>query len=334
MIRIRCPNCNRKLRVDESLAAAMCPACSTSFKVSAVAGHSMLAPAQRAPDKRPAPKNGEPRSRPIEPARPSRRQVEDEPVEVKPIEEEEPVEVEQMDDLDEEVDHNQDVEAEPVDADDDSESGHEAPRKRKKKRKKRREDDAAPVRGRNTNLLVAGGMVGVGIVFALGIGVYMLFAPSGPTTIDPEIEKKAVAELEKLGVKFERDNNSPDKPVIAILAAQTDITGKFAVHLEAFPKVRKLDLSGTKFNNVDLNHLTGMTELRELSLANSRVGDDIEPLGKLVNLEKLSLGNTLVRDTGLRHLKGLTKLKTLVLAGSLASGLELQGSLPNLNVVR
>src|SRR6516162_8280846 len=145
MIRIRCPNCNRKLRVDESLAAAMCPACSTSFKVSAVAGHSMLAPAQRASDKRPAPKNGEPRSRPIEPARPSRRQVEDEPVEVKPIEEEEPVEVEPMDDLDEEVDHNQDVEAEPVDADDDSESGHEAPRKRKKKRKKRREDDAAPV---------------------------------------------------------------------------------------------------------------------------------------------------------------------------------------------
>ena len=176
--------------------------------------------------------------------------------------------------------------------------------------------------------------MGVGIVFALAIGIYMLFSPSGPTTVDPETEKKAIAVLERIGVKFERDNNSPDKPVIAIQAGQTDITGKFAVHLEAFPKVRKLDLSGTKFNNVDLNHLTGMTDLRELSLANSRVGDDIEPLGKLVNLEKLNLANTLVRDTGLRHLKGLTKLKTLVLSGSLAGGLELQASLPNLNVVR
>jgi hypothetical protein len=60
----------------------------------------------------------------------------------------------------------------------------------------------------------------------------------------------------------------------------------------------------------------------------------MQHIAKLKNLEELYLDQTIVTDGGLELLTGLTKLKKLGVSGSLASGLELQAAIPNLQVNR
>jgi Leucine-rich repeat (LRR) protein len=332
MIRINCPSCGRKLRVDESTPAAQCPACRTKFKVAV--GETKLAtvPTRGISERRPLAESESPPKRTSEPTKSVPQEIEEaEVIEAEPVEE--PEELSSPNSVPRARSETEPTE--PPRTDDAHEDREDIPRRRKKKRKKPRESySPAGGRGPNVNLLVAGALLCVGLAVVGAFVLFKLFGSAGSNKASPEAQEKAIAELGKLGVLLERDNSSPDRPVIGINAAETDLFGKNAVYLEAFPKLRKLDVSRTKFNNIDLLHLEGLTELRELNLGSTKVGDDIEPLSKLVNLETLNLANTLVRDTGLHHLRGLTKLKRLSVGGSLASGLELQGTIPGLQVFR
>jgi hypothetical protein len=332
MLHINCPNCGRKLRVNETMPAAQCPACRTKFKVALPEDKAAAVPAQAVPARHAVTSDEMVTKRLVEPVGSMPREmVQEEVLEVEPVQEPEkapqhlsrtkpPSEIEP---------------GAPNETEESSEDHPDTSRRRKKKRRKPKESLSSEGAIRLTaNLLVAGAMLCVGLAVVGAFALYKLSGLSISNRPDPEAERKAAAELENLGAFVERDNTSPEKRVIVIMANRADITGKTAVYLESFPKLRKLDLSGTKFNNVDLLHLQGLTELRELYLGNTRVGDDVEPLGKLVNLEVLDLSNTLVRDTGLHHLRGLTRLKRLSLSGSLASGIELQLFVPGLQVSR
>ncbi len=62
-------------------------------------------------------------------------------------------------------------------------------------------------------------------------------------------------------------------------------------------------------------HLKGLTKLRGLGLAKTKVTDaGLEHLKGLTNLQSLILGGTNVTDVGLEHLKGLTNLQLLELS--------------------
>jgi len=322
MIRLLCPNCSRKLRVDESLPAAQCPACRTKFIVGAPVD-----------PKRGSPPQGE--SRPVEQRRRAPAPSSDEPIEVEAVDE--PVEVEAVD---EPVDA---VPARPVRRSGDDVPDDERPRSRRegdrralRKKKWKKESAGASFSDglrQNSNTAMAVALFTFPFLLVAAFGVSSLLGPVVPTIrgYDPVAEKKAVAELEKVfGVQIERDKDDPNHPVIGIYAGQTDLTGKWTSHLEPLTKLRKLDLSFSKFNNVDIEHLAGLPELTDLNLASSRVSSGgMEALGKLVHLERLNLGNT---EPSLVHLKGLTKLKKLNLGGTMAHGDTLRQFLPAVEI--
>jgi hypothetical protein len=332
MIRLLCPNCKRKLRVDESLPAAQCPACRTKFVVGA--------PVE---PRRGSPRESQRESSAVEQRRrapaPSPTRKSEEPIEVEAIDE--PVEVEAVDEPADAVPVG------PVKRGGDDVSGDEPPRRsrseseRRARRKKKRKKESAggsflDYLRQNSNAAMAIAMFSFPFLLVSAFGVSRLLPSAGPSIrgYDPAAEKKAAAELEKLfGVQIERDKDDPNHPVIGINAGQTDLTGKWTSFLEPLTKLRRLDLSNSKFNNVDIEHLAGLPELKDLNLANSRVtSGGMEPLGKLVNLERLNLGNCLIVEPSLIHLKGLTKLKKLNLGGTMAHGDTLQSFLPNLEI--
>src|SRR6516165_3259321 len=86
MIHVRCPNCQRKLRVNESMSAARCPTCGTAFKTAAAvisAEEASRTETASAPD--PAKRQAPSKIPPPPPKKPVRAQDEDGFEEVVPI---------------------------------------------------------------------------------------------------------------------------------------------------------------------------------------------------------------------------------------------------------
>ena len=73
----------------------------------------------------------------------------------------------------------------------------------------------------------------------------------------------------------------------------------------------------TKFDDADARAVGGMSKLRILSLANTRITDaGLAELRGLDSLTTLNLEHTRISDDGLRHIAQFTKLKSLNLAGT------------------
>lgn len=102
--------------------------------------------------------------------------------------------------------------------------------------------------------------------------------------------------------------------------------------------IRRLVLNETKTSDKDLEKLSGMTDLAELSLHSTNITDKgLEHLKPLQALEELELSNTRVTDKGLEHLTGLKDLKKIYLNQTAVtkSGIDmLTSSIPDLKVVK
>jgi hypothetical protein len=130
-------------------------------------------------------------------------------------------------------------------------------------------------------------------------------------------QDKAIAEIAKSGGKAERDESIPDKPVIAVNFAATQVADDVLEALKSFPRLRKLTLNGTKVTDAGLEHVKGLADLQRLYLVDTRITDaGLEHLKGSTGLRVLSLAGTQVTDAGLEHLKGLEGLREVFLRGT------------------
>jgi serine/threonine protein kinase/Leucine-rich repeat (LRR) protein len=105
--------------------------------------------------------------------------------------------------------------------------------------------------------------------------------------------------------------------LIDLSLARTHFSDSQMGQLKAFPRLRRLDVSGCPVRGPGLAALKEMPELRELVLACPTLTDVFaEELGILKQLERLSLANSGLTDEGAAHLRGLTNLHELDLTGT------------------
>ncbi|MFP6610941.1 MAG: hypothetical protein VB835_01430, partial [Pirellulales bacterium] len=98
-----------------------------------------------------------------------------------------------------------------------------------------------------------------------------------------------------------------------VIAAIKKLGGKVTVDGNKAAITVRLGFS--KITDAGLEHLKGLTELKELLLYNTKITDaGLEHLKGLTNLELLIIRHTQVTDAGLEHLKGLTELEVLDLS--------------------
>jgi len=107
--------------------------------------------------------------------------------------------------------------------------------------------------------------------------------------------------------------------------------------LGKFKQLRVADVMGASLGGGRLEKLAGLTNLEELRLSYTRVGDeDLRALRGMKNLMRLNLqGNDNVTDEGLAHLMNLKKLKWLHLSGTgvtTEGAAKLKEALPELEV--
>jgi Leucine-rich repeat (LRR) protein len=106
--------------------------------------------------------------------------------------------------------------------------------------------------------------------------------------------------------------------VDTLYVGQGGFTDEQLKHLQAFPELRELHLSGCFPENTDsgLKYLEGLTELQELSLNRQQEITDagLAHIKNLISLRKLDLSYTKITDAGLQHLDNLLNLESLDLS--------------------
>jgi len=106
--------------------------------------------------------------------------------------------------------------------------------------------------------------------------------------------------------------------------------------IKGFTKMRTLH-TYKHVTDAGLEHITGMKELKILSLDGSQITDEgLAHLSGLTELRLLMLSRTQITDAGLRHLNGLTKLTGLHVVDTRVTddgAIELQEVLPNCEIV-
>src|SRR5207244_415251 len=97
---------------------------------------------------------------------------------------------------------------------------------------------------------------------------------TNPAPKPAEEDPKAVAALEKLGVKLKRDEKQPGKPVIEVDFGAITTTDEMLAHLKGLPNLEKLDLMfKDQVTDAGLAHLKGLTALRSLILKGPKITD-------------------------------------------------------------
>lgn len=145
---------------------------------------------------------------------------------------------------------------------------------------------------------------------------------SAASDVADPAEQEAVAALEELGARIERDEDGGvvwvdlNKPRVtdSDLRHLTKLTWSKTQTLVGNQPRPALNLRGTQVTDAGLEHLRQLTSLRLLWLDDTQVTDaGLENLTGLTNLGWLSLRHDKITDTGLEHLKGLRKLFVLKL---------------------
>jgi hypothetical protein len=134
-----------------------------------------------------------------------------------------------------------------------------------------------------------------------------------PTLRADEAEDKAVAFVQKLGGKVERDEKAPGKPVVAVSLTFIKVKDAELKELAPLKNLHTLDLTGTQVGDVGLKGLAPLKNLHELQLGGTQVGDaGLKELAALKNLKFVDLGATKVTAAGVKELQmALPKCKIL-----------------------
>jgi internalin A len=126
--------------------------------------------------------------------------------------------------------------------------------------------------------------------------------------------------------------------VCAVYLANNAVTDAELDHLRGLTQLRQLFLHSTQVTDAGLEHLRRLSKLELLALDGTQLTDaGVEHLGGLTQLQYLSVNSTHVTDAGLEHLRGLTQLQKLHLFSThvTAAGVgELQKALPNCQITR
>jgi len=131
-------------------------------------------------------------------------------------------------------------------------------------------------------------------------------ANTEPATSTPD---EAIAALQELGGKVTVDGN---KAAIKVRLGYSKITDAGLEHLKGLTELKELFLNNTDITDAGLVHLKGLTNLEMLIIRKTRITDaGLVHLKGLTNLQGLGFTNTNVSDAGLVHLERLTKLERL-----------------------
>jgi Leucine-rich repeat (LRR) protein len=145
----------------------------------------------------------------------------------------------------------------------------------------------------------------------------LFVALSTPRARGDEKSDSAVAAIQKLGGKVERDDKDADKAVVVVNLGITEVKDAELEHLKGLSKLRRLTLNDTPITDAGLDHIKDLTSLQKLYLVDTKITDaGLERLKGLTNLQILSLAGTQVSDAGLEHLKGMSGLKEVFLYGT------------------
>ncbi len=130
-------------------------------------------------------------------------------------------------------------------------------------------------------------------------------------------QRKAVAEIKKLGGEVTVDDKSPGRSVIGVNLSHTELTAAGLKCLKGLSDLHDLDLSYTKVTDTEAKYLEGLPHLQSLHLSCTNVTDaGLASLRGLTNLRSITLWHTEVTDAGLENLKGLTNLESLDLGAA------------------
>jgi hypothetical protein len=133
--------------------------------------------------------------------------------------------------------------------------------------------------------------------------------------LDPELAARpGVAELHKLGSRFEFDASDSAKPITELYLTSTTASDAELAFLKSWTSLRILDLSGTNITDAGLRHLQDLTALEALYLGFTKIrGDELKVVAKLPRLELLDLSKTQVSDATLPNVRELQSLHVLSL---------------------
>jgi serine/threonine protein kinase/Leucine-rich repeat (LRR) protein len=138
------------------------------------------------------------------------------------------------------------------------------------------------------------------------------------------------------GLERLKSAGGPGETLAELSLARTQVGDAQLGNLRAFPKLRRLDLSGCPVRGPGLTVLKDLPELREVILACPTLTDLFaEELSELKQVERLSLAGSGLTDEGLKHLRGLPKLRHLDLTATkitAAAAAALQKELPGCSV--
>ncbi|MDR3636040.1 MAG: hypothetical protein P4L84_19715 [Isosphaeraceae bacterium] len=193
-------------------------------------------------------------------------------------------------------------------------------------------------------------LVGLAVLGLLVVAAGTMSAPADlRASLFGGSRERALALIARRGGQVRVDERQPGKPVVKVdLYAATEFTDEDLKAIETFPRLRSLDLMGTRVTDAGVSRLVShLGALQTLDLMGTKVTDAVlEPIGRLKTLrglglhgtfvtnagmervgmmetlERVNLGDTGVTDDGLRRLRGLTRLRVL---GLEATGISDEG---------
>ncbi len=146
-------------------------------------------------------------------------------------------------------------------------------------------------------------------------------------------DKRAAAEIEKLGGKIEYNAN---REVVKVDLHGAKITDADLKNLERFTELEWLDIRLTPIGDEGIAHLAGLRNLKFLNVFRTNMSDTgLVNLRGLIDLETLLMGGTKVTDEGLKNIERLGKLKKVSVFRTAVSdeGLKSLEKLPALEIL-
>lgn len=175
-------------------------------------------------------------------------------------------------------------------------------------------------------------------------------------------ESQAIAIIEMVGGKFQRDEKLPGRPITEIVLSftpftdvglkelrnlenltalkliHTQITDAGLTHLRDLKNLATLDLSETPITDTGLKELRELKNLRDLGLRDTKITDaGLKELSTFKNVARLGIRNTRVTDAGLIYLIRLTNLQYVRIHGTqvTSAGVDtLKSAFPGLEIDR
>jgi hypothetical protein len=148
---------------------------------------------------------------------------------------------------------------------------------------------------------------------------------------------KAIAEVQRLGGRYEIDSSDPDQPIVNVDMDGNKTDDTTVALFSGLTQLKSLGLSRTQITDKALAQLQRLERLEALSLTNCNVTDaGLKSLEALPSLQFLALGGTQITDAGLASLEKMKTLRTLYLkhTGVTQAGIQgLKKAMPQLRIV-